>query len=69
MTNTLLCQYSTIKLRFNEMKSVISVPIICLIQHYVIKFVSDLQQVRGFLRVIRFNPPIKITVMILLKYG
>jgi hypothetical protein len=30
------------------------------IQHYVIKFVSDLRQVSGgFLRVLRFPPPIK----------
>ena len=29
------------------------------IQHYVIKFVSDLQQVSGFLCVLRFPPPIK----------
>jgi hypothetical protein len=28
-------------------------------QHYVIKFVSDLQQVDGFLQVLRFPPPIK----------
>jgi hypothetical protein len=28
-----------------------------LIQHYVIKFVSDLQQVGGFLRVLQFPPP------------
>jgi hypothetical protein len=27
------------------------------IQHYVIKFVSDLRQVGGFLRVFRFPPP------------
>ena len=26
-------------------------------QHYVIKFVSDLRQVGGFLRVIKFPPP------------
>jgi hypothetical protein len=26
------------------------------IQHYVIKFVSDLRQVDGFLRVFRFSP-------------
>ena len=32
-----------------------------LIQHYVIKFVSDLQQVGGFLCVLRFPPPIKLT--------
>ena len=30
------------------------------IQHYVIKFVSDLRQVGGFLRVLLFPPPIKI---------
>ena len=29
------------------------------IQHYVISFVSDLRQVGGFLRVLRFPPPIK----------
>ena len=27
------------------------------IQHYAIKFDSDLQQVSGFLRVLRFPPP------------
>ena len=31
-----------------------------LIQYYVIKFVSDLRQVVGFLRVLRFPPPIKL---------
>ena len=31
------------------------------IQHYVIKFVSDLRQVGGFLRVRRFPPTIKLT--------
>ena len=34
------------------------------IQHYVIKFVSDLQQVGGFLQVSRFPPPIKLTATI-----
>ena len=34
-------------------------------QHYVIKFVSDLRQVGGFLR---FPPPIKVTATICLKY-
>ena len=29
------------------------------VQHYVIKFVSDLRQVGGFLRVLRFPPPIQ----------
>jgi len=30
------------------------------IQHYVIKFVSDLRQVGGFLRVLRFPPQINL---------
>jgi hypothetical protein len=34
------------------------------IQHYVIKFVSDLQQVGGFLWVLRFPPQVKLTTMI-----
>ena len=38
------------------------------IQHYVIKFVSDLRQVDGFLRLLRFPPPKKLTVTIELKY-
>jgi hypothetical protein len=33
------------------------------IQYYVIKFVSDLRQVAGFLRVLRFPPPIKLTTI------
>ena len=35
-----------------------------LIQHYVIKFVSDLRQVGGFLQVLQFSPPIKLTAKI-----
>jgi hypothetical protein len=35
-----------------------------LIQHYVIKFVSDLRQVDGFFRVLRFPPPIKLIATI-----
>jgi hypothetical protein len=31
-----------------------------LIQHYVIKFVSDLPQVGDFLGVLQFRPPIKL---------
>ena len=31
------------------------------IQDYAIQFVSDCQQVGGFLRVLRFSPPIKLT--------
>jgi hypothetical protein len=34
------------------------------IQHYAIKFVSDLQQVRGFLRILWFPPLIKLMVYI-----
>ena len=34
------------------------------IQHYVIKFVIDLRQVSGFLRILRFPPPIKLTTTI-----
>ena len=33
-------------------------------KHYVIKFVSDLRQIGGFLRVLRFTPPIKLTATI-----
>jgi len=32
-----------------------------LLQQYVIKFVSDLGQVGGFLLVLRFPPPMKLT--------
>ena len=34
------------------------------VQHYVIKFVIDFRQVGGFLRVLRFPPPIKRTATI-----
>ena len=34
------------------------------IQHYVMKFVRDLRQVDGFLRVLRFPSPIKLTATI-----
>jgi hypothetical protein len=34
------------------------------IQHYVIKFVSDLRQVSGFLWILWFPPPIKLTATI-----
>ena len=35
-----------------------------LIQHYVITFVSELQQVSGFLQVLRLPPPMKLTTTI-----
>ena len=34
------------------------------IQHYVINIVKDLWQVGGFLRVLQFPPPIKLTATI-----
>jgi hypothetical protein len=34
------------------------------VQHYAIKFVSDMRQVGGFLRVLRFPPAIKLTATI-----
>ena len=34
------------------------------VQLYVIKFVSDLRQVGGFLWILRFPPPIKLTTTI-----
>ena len=37
---------------------------VCSIQYYLIKFVSDLRQVGGFLRVLRFPTPIKLTTTI-----
>jgi hypothetical protein len=38
---------------------------VCSVQHYmyVMKFVNDLRQVCGFLRILRFPPPIKLTAM------
>jgi hypothetical protein len=37
-------------------------------QHYVIKFVSDLRQLSGFLSVLLFPLPIKLTSTIQLKF-
>ena len=36
-----------------------------LIQHYVIKSVHDFRQISGFLQVLRFPPPIKLTEILL----
>jgi len=49
---TLVYMYFTIKVHYNTVYS---------IQHYVIKFASDLRQVGGFLQVLQFPPPIKLT--------
>jgi hypothetical protein len=51
----------------NTMKVVSSIPDhgkMYSIQHYVIKLVSDLRQIGGFLRVLPFPPPIKLTATI-----
>ena len=56
-----------VQLAPNTTKVVSSSPVpgkVYSIQHYVIKFVSDLQQVRVFLRVLRFPPPITLTATI-----
>ena len=37
---------------------------LCILLHYVIKFVSDLWQVGDFLRVLQFPPSIKLTATI-----
>jgi hypothetical protein len=37
---------------------------VCSMQHYANKFVSDLRQVGGYLRVLRFPPQIKLTTTI-----
>ena len=37
-------------------------------KHNMMKFVTDLRQVGGFLRVFRFPQPIKLTTKIYLKY-
>ena len=37
---------------------------VCSIQHYVIRFVSDFQQVGGYLGVLRFPQPIELTATI-----
>ena len=39
-----------------------------LIQRYVTKFVSDLRQIAGFLRVLRFPSPIELITTTKLKY-
>ena len=48
-------------------KFVSSSPVHCEVystHHYVIKFVSDMRQVNGFLQVLRYHPPIKLTATI-----
>jgi hypothetical protein len=48
--------------KFFAERTILLVPITS--REYVIKFVSDLRQVGGFLRVLRFPPPIKLTATI-----
>jgi hypothetical protein len=50
---------------FNFKKVIMKMDVI---QYYVIKYVSDLRKVGGFLRVLQFPPSIKLTATILMKY-
>jgi hypothetical protein len=59
--------YTTCAISTNHHKVVSSIPAngeVYFIQHYVIKFVSDLRQVGGFLWVLRFPTLIKLTTTI-----
>ena len=38
------------------------------IQYYVVKFIGEFRQVGGFLQVLRFRLPMKLTTTIYLKY-
>ena len=53
------CAISALPITTNVVSSSLIHGKVCSIQHYVIKFVSDLRQVSGFLRVLRIPPPIK----------
>ena len=67
MVVCLLDQQLAMQLVPNTTKVVSSNPAhseVHLIQHYVIKFASDLQQVGGFLWVLQCPPPIKLTDII-----
>ena len=59
-------QYKTCFLRLFSLNPVHGE--VCSIQHYVIKFVSDLRQAWDLLRVLQLPPSIKLTAKILLKY-
>jgi len=57
--------YTDVVLRSYEIVSLIPCCVeVHLIQHYVVKFVSDLRQVTGFLQVLQFPLPIKLTATI-----
>jgi hypothetical protein len=73
--------YTVFSLRTRKIMRIQSVPIatnvvisnpahgeVYSIQHYVIQLVSELRQVGGFLRVLRFPPTIKLTATICLKH-
>jgi hypothetical protein len=53
------CHICTVISAYHPLTLWVRIPFMA-IQHYVIKFVSDLRQVGGFLRVLRFPPPIKL---------
>ena len=60
--------YSLVYLTYFRPKQILNIldvhGVVYSIQHYVIKFVNDFGQVGGFLRVLPFPPPIKLTTMI-----
>ena len=47
-----------------ELKTISRTLISCFPRYFKVKFASDLRQVGGFLRVLRFPPPIKLNAMI-----
>jgi hypothetical protein len=54
----------SVSISTNVVRSSLAHGEVYLIQHYVIKFVSDLRQVSGFLLVLRFPLSIKLTTTI-----
>ena len=67
----LVISYIDLVSQFTDLVSALSFPIHWIrtplrrgVQHYKIKFVSDLRQVGGFLRVLRFSHTIKLTTTI-----
>ena len=58
------CLLDTMYLRTNVMSSNPARGEMYSMQHYVIKFVSDLRHGGGFLQIPRFPPPIKLTTTI-----
>ena len=60
----IVCPIQSVPITTNVVSSNPAHGEVYLIPHYLIKFVSDLRQVGGFLRVLQFSPPIKLTATI-----